>query len=154
MDELFPQGLLPYALGGGLIGAGIGLIYLLTGHIAGISSYFTAVHSWWSRRGFFRQPTSLDDRVWKSVLIAGLIIGAGVWTLTIGDAFTTEVQWWRLLLGGFFVGLGTRLARGCTSGHGICGVSAIAAPSIVSTVVFMLVAILTANVIALLGVTP
>lgn len=154
METLFPNGILHYILGGALIGAGIGSIYLLTGRIAGVSSYLTAVQSWWSKASYFSQAWVRDDHAWKTVLVFGLIMGAAIYTIAFTAPFQTDVQWWRLLIGGICVGLGTRTARGCTSGHGICGISAGALPSIVSTLIFMGVAILTAQIIMQLGITP
>lgn len=143
-----------YLVGGLLIGAGIGLVYLLTGLRAGVSGLLTAAQSWWSRRPAFRTPALLEERVWKGVLVAGLVVGAAIYTLVARQPFVTEVQWWRLLAGGVLVGLGTRTARGCTSGHGICGVSAISPPSITATAIFVGVAILTARLVSLTGLTP
>lgn len=154
MEQYFPNGVLHYILGGLCIGAGIGGIYLLTGRIAGVSSYLTAIHSWWNKSAFFQQGWIRDDRSWKTLLIIGLIAGAAIYTISFAVPFQTDVQWWRLLIGGVFVGLGTRTARGCTSGHGICGMSAAALPSLVSTLIFMGVAILTANIVLHLGVRP
>ena len=74
--------------------------------------------------------------------------------LLFGEPFVTEVQWWRLLGGGVLVGLGTRTALGCTSGHGICGVAALAPSSISATLIFMGVAIVTARLVMATGVTP
>ena len=148
MSELFPQGIMPYLVGGLLIGAGVALVYMMTGHVAGISSMLTAAQSWWSRRPFFRTAEVLAERRWKTVLVIGLILGAAVHTALAGEAWVTAVAWWRLLIGGVLVGLGTRIARGCTSGHGICGMSALAPPSILATLVFMAVAIGTAKLIA------
>jgi uncharacterized membrane protein YedE/YeeE len=68
--------------------------------------------------------------------------------------WTTDVQPWRLLIGGIFVGIGTRLGKGCTSGHGICGVGSGSKTSIIGVLSFLLVAILTAQIIMALGVQP
>ena len=154
MEQLFPTGVQSFLVGGLIVGVGIGLVYLMTGRIAGVSSFLTAVQSWWSRRPFFQQRTALDERTWKSVLVVGLIAGAAIYTIALGEMFVTEVQWWRLFAGGVLVGVGTRTARGCTSGHGICGMSAIAPPSIAATVIFMGVAFVTARIVSSLGVTP
>lgn len=56
--------------------------------------------------------------------------------------------------GGLLVGFGTRLSSGCTSGHGICGVASFSRASLLAVAVFMAVAIVTARVVMLLGVTP
>ncbi len=154
MQEPFPFGVWHYLAGGVLVGLGIGLVYLLTGRVAGVSSFLTAAQSWWSRRPCFRSQAMIDERVWKGVLVGGLVLGAAVYALGFGELFVTEVQWWRLFAGGVLVGLGTRTARGCTSGHGICGVSDFALPSLATTVIFMAVAIATARLVVLTGLTP
>ncbi len=154
MLDLLPLGFVHYLVGGLVIGAGIGLVYLLTGRRAGVSGILTAAQSWWSRRPAFRTPQLLEERVWKGVLVAGLIVGAALYTLVANQPFVTEVQWWRLLAGGVLVGLGTRTALGCTSGHGICGISAFAPPSLATTVIFMGVAMVTAKLVSLTGLTP
>ncbi|MEF8778085.1 MAG: YeeE/YedE thiosulfate transporter family protein, partial [Natronomonas sp.] len=66
----------------------------------------------------------------------------------------TDVQPWRLFLGGIFVGIGTRVGKGCTSGHGVCGVGSVSRTSLVGVVTFLTVAILTANFVAAMGVSP
>jgi uncharacterized membrane protein YedE/YeeE len=154
MQDLFPNGIQHYLVGGLLVGAGIGLVHLLTGRIAGVSSFLTAAQSWWSRRELFRSAVMLDERAWKGVLVLGLILGAAVHAVLVGEQFVTEVQWWRLLAGGVLVGVGTRTARGCTSGHGICGVSALAPPSMTATAIFMAVAFVTAWLVGQTGVMP
>ncbi|MHC4966300.1 MAG: YeeE/YedE family protein [Planctomycetota bacterium] len=154
MGDLFPNGIEHYLIGGLLVGAGIGLVFLLTGRIAGISSILSAAQSWWSRRPFFCTPMMLDERSWKGVLVLGLVAGAVLHTVFLGEQFLTEVQWWRLLVGGVLVGWGTRTARGCTSGHGICGVSAFAPPSLAATAIFMAAGFATAWLVAQTGLTP
>jgi len=161
METIFPNGIVHYLVGGLLIGAGIGLAYLLTGRRAGVSGVLTAAQSWWSRRPGFHTPHVLDERRWKGTLVVGIVIGAALVTLLgpfvaadVGGPFVTEVQWWRLGFGGLLVGLGTRAAVGCTSGHGICGMSAFAPASISATVIFMVVAIVTAQIVLAAGVRP
>jgi uncharacterized membrane protein YedE/YeeE len=154
MRDLLPNGFEHYLYGGLLVGAGIGFVHLLTGRIAGISSMLTAAQSWWSRRPVFRSPVLLEERIWKGVLVLGLVGGAALYTVLIGQPFVTGVQWWRLLIGGVLVGLGTRTARGCTSGHGICGVSAFAPPSLAATAIFMATAFVTAWLVAQTGLRP
>ncbi|MHC4410100.1 MAG: YeeE/YedE family protein [Planctomycetota bacterium] len=152
--DLFPNGIAPYVWGGVVLGAGISLIYVMTGGVAGISSFLTSIQSLWSRRAYFNASWVRTDRAWKPVLVLGLLIGAGLWALVEGAPYVTTVQPWRLVLGGLFVGFGTRMARGCTSGHGICGISAASLPSLASTITFLATAIATAYIVALCGVTP
>jgi uncharacterized membrane protein YedE/YeeE len=66
----------------------------------------------------------------------------------------TDVQPWRLFLGGILVGIGTRIGKGCTSGHGVCGVGSASKTSLVGVLTFLTVAIGTAQVVAALGVSP
>lgn len=66
----------------------------------------------------------------------------------------TSVQWWRLALGGFLVGFGTRLSKGCTSGHGISGLASLSATSLYAVMTFLAVGIITAILVQALGVIP
>ena len=68
--------------------------------------------------------------------------------------WTTDIQPWRLFAGGILVGIGTRVGRGCTSGHGVCGVGSASKTSLVGVLTFLAVAVGTAQVVAALGVSP
>ena len=151
---LFPNGWWTYLAGGLLSGAGVGGIFLSTGLRAGASSVLTTTWSWVSGCAYFRRPEFREARVWRIVLSAGLVAGAAAFTLAGGEEFVTRVPPWRLLAGGLFVGFGTRLSRGCTSGHGICGISAGSKASFLAVVVFMAVAILVAHAMRAAGVLP
>ena len=153
---MFPLGIEPYLIGGVLIGLGVGLIYIVTGLHATQSSFFTTTLSWFSKRKHFQKESNIQERSWRLVLAAGLVIGALVHTLTLSPAsfWTTSVQVWRLALGGLLVGFGTRLSQGCTSGHGISGLASLSLTSAYAVIVFMGVAIVTANLVQLLGVVP
>jgi uncharacterized membrane protein YedE/YeeE len=146
--DLFPNGIGSYVAGGVLVGLGIGGIYLLVGRLAGVSSILTSAQGLWSKRLFFRQGWVRDDWNWKSWMIVGLVLGGALWLLITGTPYATGVAPWRLAVGGVFVGFGTRMARGCTSGHGICGVSGLGLPSIASTMTFLGTAIVVANIFA------
>lgn len=120
------------ALGGVLIGlAAVGLMHSV-GRIAGISGIVgNAMH---------RSP-------WAIVFIVGLGFG-GALGFTVGGAELTNqasVDTRALVIGGLLVGLGTRLGSGCTSGHGVCGIARLSMRSIIATVVFMLIGIMTAT---------
>ncbi|WP_412781588.1 YeeE/YedE family protein, partial [Aeromonas diversa] len=85
----------------------------------------------------------------------GIVLGAGIYTLFFAqEIFLTEVQPWRLALGGILIGVGTRLGKGCTSGHGVCGVGSMSGTSIANVMVFMGIAIGTALLVGAMGVTP
>jgi uncharacterized membrane protein YedE/YeeE len=153
--ELFPNGWAPYLVGGILVGVGTAFIYVMTGIAAGASTVLESSWSYVSDRPQFNSPSYLASRDWRLVFTAGIVLGALGYTVTVGDGFwTTEVAGWRLLGGGFLVGIGTRLGKGCTSGHGICGVGSRSLTSIVNVITFLLVAIGTANLVQALGVTP
>ena len=154
MTELFPNGVQSYLVGGALIGLGAGLVHLCCGGVGGVSSILSAAHALWSRAPFFRTPALRSEWSWKSRYVLGIVLGAGAWALFAGGPYVTTVQPWRLALGGLFVGLGTRAARGCTSGHGICGLASGARPSLVATAVFVLVAIGVAGLMHAAGVRP
>jgi uncharacterized protein len=85
-----------------------------------------------------------------------MIIGALIYTLTLSPTgfWVTTVQLWRIALGGLLVGFGTRLSSGCTSGHGISGIASLSKTSVIAVIVFMGVAIITANIVQMLGVSP
>jgi len=153
---MFPLGIEPYLIGGVIIGIGVSLVYLMTGLHATQSSFFTTTLSWFSKRKHFQKESNIQERNWRLVLAIGLIIGALVHTLTLSPAgfWTTSVQLRRLALGGLLVGFGTRLSSGCTSGHGISGLASLSKTSLYAVIVFMGVAVVTANIVQMLGVTP
>ena len=153
---MFPLGIEPYLIGGIVIGIGVSLVYLTTGLHATQSSFFTTTLSWISKRIHFQKERNIKERDWRVFLATGLIIGALIHTLTLSPTgfWTTSVQLWRLALGGLLVGFGTRLSRGCTSGHGISGLASLSKASLYAVIVFMGVAIVTANIVQLLGISP
>ena len=148
--SLFPLGWAHYLWGGLLIGAGTGLLFVLTGRIGGMSSVFSSTWSYVVRRPFFQQDRFLASRGWRLVYALGLVLGALVWWLGFAGGVTeaTAVPAWQLLLGGFLVGYGARLGNGCTSGHGICGLGSFQWPSLMAVLTFMATAFLTANLAA------
>ncbi|WP_129116118.1 YeeE/YedE family protein [Halegenticoccus tardaugens] len=155
LSELFPRGILPYLLGGLLVGSGVAVIYLATGIIAGASTFLESTLSYVSDVPRFNQFKYIQSRGWRLVFTAGIISGAALYGLVLDSGiWTTEVQWWRLLGGGFLVGVGTRLGKGCTSGHGVCGTGSLSQTSLVNVVTFLIVAIGTAQFVQALGVTP
>jgi uncharacterized membrane protein YedE/YeeE len=156
VGDLFPRGVLPYLVGGLLVGLGAAIIYLATGIIAGASTFLESTLSYVSDVSRFNRYKYVQSRDWRVVFTLGIVAGAAVWAVFLnpGVDVVTEVSWWRLLGGGFLVGVGTRLGKGCTSGHGVCGIGSMSSTSIVNVVTFMAVAIGVAQVVAALGVTP
>jgi uncharacterized protein len=125
------------AVGGGLIGLSAVLLMLLTGRIAGISGIL----------GGLLNPRS-GEIGWRVAFIAGLIL-APLIAARLGYAMPSPqmpASWTVIVGAGLLVGFGTRLAGGCTSGHGICGMARLSARSIAATVTFMVVAITTVAV--------
>ena len=122
------------AIGGALIGLSAVLLMLLTGRIAGISGIFSGLLNLRS-----------EDRDWRIAFIAGLILAPLIAGL-IGHGMRPPQMpgSWAVIVGaGLLVGFGTRLAGGCTSGHGICGMARLSPRSIAATVIFMVVAVAT-----------
>ncbi|MFH1805888.1 MAG: YeeE/YedE family protein [Pseudomonadota bacterium] len=115
-------------IGGGLIGLASGLYLILNGRIAGISGIV----------GTLLTPNG-SERWEKLAFVAGLIIGPLLMIALPGFAVESVVRasWPVIILGGILVGFGTRLGSGCTSGHGICGLSRLSPRSLVATLAFM-----------------
>ncbi|KHD89299.1 MAG: hypothetical protein OM95_03985 [Bdellovibrio sp. ArHS] len=116
-----------YALGGGaLIGLSVSLLLICNGRVAGISGI---THSF---------LTVSDGRFWRGAFLLGLLLGGFVMGHLQPSFFaTSEKSWLVILVAGFLVGLGTVMGGGCTSGHGICGLSRLSPRSLVATMLFM-----------------
>jgi uncharacterized membrane protein YedE/YeeE len=151
--DVFPTGWQHYLAGGVLIGVGVSLLFITTGWIGGMSTVFSSVWSYVSNRPFFQAARLRDSRAWRLVLALGLVLGAFVWWAFLGPSggMRTAVPLWQLGAGGLLVGFGARLANGCTSGHGICGLSSLHWPSLVAVCTFMTTGFLTANLALRLG---
>lgn len=113
--------------GGGLIGLSAALLLLGGGRIAGISSIVG---------GAVQTPAAGG---WRWSFLVGLLLGTVVFQWLGGDtsAIRIEASDAVLIAGGLLVGLGTRLGGGCTSGHGVCGLSRFSVRSLVAVVLFM-----------------
>lgn len=113
--------------GGLIIGAAAALLVLFNGRIAGISGILG---------GLLNLPR--NDVGWRFAFVAGLI-GAPVTASLIGKPAVADIEasWGVVVAAGFLVGLGTRYASGCTSGHGVCGLSRGSIRSLVATLTFM-----------------
>ncbi len=125
-------------IGGVLIGfAAIALLYF-NGRIAGISGIMG---------GVLRPQKS--DTLWRAVFLAGLVTGAALILLLHPAAMDLrfDVSDSTIILGGFLVGIGTRIGTGCTSGHGVCGVGRLAPRSLIASAVFVGFAIATATLV-------
>ena len=155
METLFPLGIEQYVVGGLLVGAGIAFIYVMTGVVAGVSTVFTSTWSFVfaDPTSFFRRDKFIASRKWRLSLVAGLVLGGFVYLFLFndGNATVTSLPVLLLVAGGLLVGIGTRMAAGCPSGHGITGNAMLEKSSLVSTITFLavgiIVALITQNVL-------
>lgn len=151
IDALFPLGIAHYLIGGILIGLAVSFLFITTGLIGGMSTFFTSTWSYVSSWSYFRQERFVASRNWRMVYALGLVIGAAIWLFTVGEQFQTSVTWWQLALGGFIAGYGARLSNGCTSGHGICGLASLQLPSLLAVLIFLITAMASAIGVKMLG---
>ena len=149
--QWFPQGWKHFLYGGIFIGTGVSVLFALTGLIGGISTFYSSVWSFVSRR--FQREGIVSKRNWLLMYGLGMILGAAIFTFTLGHghAFVTAVPLWQLFVGGLIGGFGARMSGGCTSGHGICGVASVQLPSILAVIIFLATSILTAHLVRALG---
>ena len=119
--------------GGLLIGLSVALFFILNGRMIGISGIAS---------NFL---ISKDNRIDNFLFLVGLILGPLIYNLISGKEINISISSSLILLitAGVMVGFGTRLSSGCTSGHGISGISRFSLRSIIATITFMLVGILT-----------
>ena len=123
--------------GGGLIGLAAALLLLVGGRIAGISGILG---------GLLR--VRAGDAAWRVAFLAGLVGAPWVWAMVANPRpLRIDAELPALLLAGFLVGIGTRYGGGCTSGHGVCGVSRLSPRSMAATGIFMAAGFLTVFVL-------
>jgi hypothetical protein len=133
-------------VGGAIIGLSAALLLALNGRIAGISGVFGGLLDQLAVRG---EGTGTAERDWRALFVLGLLLG-GVLLRVLdarylpGPAIDSPVL---SVVAGLLVGFGTRLGSGCTSGHGICGLSRLSTRSLAATMIFMAVAIATTFVL-------
>ncbi|HSI44812.1 MAG TPA: YeeE/YedE family protein [Methylophilus sp.] len=119
-------------IGGLLIGFSALLLIRWLGQIAGISGI---VGNLWSVKP--------EDRKWRLAFVIGLLVSPLIYHLFSPlPAMQIEAGFPVLIVAGLLVGFGTRLGSGCTSGHGVCGLSRLSLRSLAATLTFMLVAII------------
>lgn len=137
MDHFTP---LSAVIGGALIGLATTLLWAANGRTAGISSIAGAIF-----------PIRRDDVLWRVLFLIGLPFGGYLGSLA-GPAILAEIpsvppaidlSAVGLVAAGLLVGIGTRIGRGCTSGHGICGLARLSRRSFVAVGTFMATAIVT-----------
>ncbi len=121
-------------LGGSIIGVAVSMMLFFNGKVTGISGILG---------GVLNPGTS--DKSWRMLFLTGLFTGGLLFNLfSIDQVFSIQTQALKIdyVFAGFLVGFGTLLGNGCTSGHGVCGISRFSARSLVATVVFIISGIL------------
>ncbi|MBD7977087.1 YeeE/YedE family protein [Serpens gallinarum] len=113
--------------GGALIGLGAGLFVMLNGRIAGISGLLASL----LERGS-------EGRGEKGLFLLGILVAPLLWLIFSALPVPQfQTNWLGLLVAGLLVGVGTRYGSGCTSGHGVCGISRLSPRSMAATAAFM-----------------
>ncbi len=125
------------ALGGALIGFSATLLLMLDGKVAGVSGIFG---------GFLGVKGEATG--WRAYFLAGLLVAGtlAAWLRPGAIGRPPSLPLGLALIAGLLVGVGTQLAGGCTSGHGVCGISRGSKRSVVATLVFVATGIATVNV--------
>jgi uncharacterized protein len=160
---LILNGLIPlhWAVAGAAIAAITLLLLFVANRRLGLSTGFEDVCSLVLSQPYFQRSAVRGGREWRLPLLAGLVAGGFLsallgggweptWALGMFDRATEwgaggKLAW--MFAGGLFIGFGTRLAGGCTSGHGIFGLSNFEVPSLITTAAFMAGGILTTHVV-------
>ena len=126
--------------GGLLIGLSVALFFILNGRMIGISGIASNL------------LVSKNNRIDNFLFLIGLILGPLIYNLVSGKEINISISSSLILLitAGAMVGFGTRLSSGCTSGHGISGISRFSLRSIIATITFMIVGILTVLITGIL----
>jgi uncharacterized membrane protein YedE/YeeE len=129
---------IPALIGGIFIGLAATLLLWLNGRLAGISGIL------W--RLFFAKP---GDKSWRILFLVGVVGGAAIYYALFGNTPVARPNFpvWLLIVAGFLVGYGTSLGNGCTSGHGVCGLGRLSLRSLVATIIFLSVAIITTFIV-------
>jgi len=124
----------PYSalIGGLLIGFAVFIFFIFNGRLSGVSSIVSD--------GIFRKTNRIDNLLFLS----GLVIGPTLFSLLgnkVESNMTSSLP--LIIIGGLLVGIGTNIGKGCTSGHGVCGISRFSLRSITATVFFILTGVIT-----------
>lgn len=132
----------PYSslIGGLIIGFSVILYLYTTGKLAGVSGIFA------------NAITSSNNRFTNFLFLLGLVIGPAIYLLIKDANFEITRSITLIAIGGFLVGFGTSLGRGCTSGHGVCGISRLSFRSIIATLLFVIIAMITVFLLQKIGV--
>ncbi len=124
-------------LGGIIIGLAVILFFVGNGRLAGISGIVNAT--------LVSKQNRTDNFLFLVGLVSGPIFYIFFTENNIPFLITSSLP--IIISAGFLVGIGTKIGRGCTSGHGICGISLLSLRSIIATIIFMITAIITVKLI-------
>ena len=114
-------------IGGVIIGVAVAMFVLVNGRIAGISGII----------GGLVRPT-YPDLAWRAAFVLGLLLAPVIYArIAMLPAIEIDANYPTIIVAGLLVGVGTRYGAGCTSGHGVCGVSRMSPRSLVATLSFM-----------------
>ena len=120
--------------GGALIGFSAALFVLLNGRIAGVSGVLGGLLKSWGGQHRERK----DDVLWRVAFVAGLVVAPVFYAMFAElPKATIDAGYGALIFAGLLVGVGTWMSGGCTSGHGVCGLSRLSLRSLVATLTFM-----------------
>lgn len=120
-------------LGGVLIGLAVSLMLLFNGRITGVSGILAGV-----------VKAQQGDFAWRAFFALGLLSGGFILNYILPEALEQQsnAKWYDYIFSGLLVGFGTLFGNGCTSGHGVCGISRFSVRSILSTITFIFFGIL------------
>lgn len=127
-------------IGGIIIGFAVSIFLIFNGRVAGISGIVSGLINF-----------SNTDKTWRLFFVLGLLCGGFIFKMLNPEVFNyplKEIHYY--IIAGLIVGFGTVLGSGCTSGHGVCGISRFSLRSIIATVVFILSGALTVFLIRLM----
>jgi uncharacterized protein len=129
---------LPAFIGGVLIAASLALMLIATGRIAGLSGMFA---------GFLHGTRG--DWSWRAWFIAGMFLVGALFRIAEPTTFdySARVPLWLVAISGVLVGVGVRAGNGCTSGHGLCGMSRFSKRSVIATMTFFVIGVATATIV-------
>jgi uncharacterized membrane protein YedE/YeeE len=126
--------------GGIVLGIASALFILINGRILGISGILGGL-----------LPPKLGDTTWRIAFLLGMFAAPTVFHAVVPAEYITapriEATEWMIVVAGLLVGVGTRYASGCTSGHGVCGLSRLSPRSLVATASFMSAGFVTVYVV-------
>lgn len=129
-------------IGGVLIGLASALMLILNGRVAGIAGIYNGI------LGLVK-----NDTAWRVAFVAGLVLSGILYFQISPELFVNESKRSMpvIIISGLLVGFGTTLGSGCTSGHGVCGISRGSVRSFLATLTFMMAGIFTASLLGYYG---